>query len=171
MDTLPLDQTEKLEPIRPPVQPIKPLPVSFKREGFNYQQIWRRKDIAVYQYGPRGRFELVIIRIQRQHTARSGSVVPRREAYPCNTEWGQYGWTLGPKDRELAIHIAEQIVDLPSDKRIPKIHAIMDRWKETRAALQTVVPEPQKLSPDALEAGSATLPISTLPQEGEKPQS
>jgi hypothetical protein len=113
---------------------FKPLALTFNREGFVYQQIWRQKDVAVYQYGPRGRFELVIIRIEPEDVLPDGKVLPRREAYPRTSQWGQYGWTLGPKDHQLAIYIAEQIVGLPVKERIPRIHAIMDRWIETRAS-------------------------------------
>lgn len=120
---------------------FKLLALTFNREGFAYQQIWRQKDVAVYQYGP-GRYELVIIRIQETHPLPGGKLLPCREAYPASSQWGQYGWTLGPKDRELAIHIAEQIVDLPPKDRIPKIHAIMDHWIATRASLQSVKPQP-----------------------------
>ena len=55
---------------------LKPLALTFTREGFDYQQIWRHKDVAVYQYGVPQRFELVITRIRDDETLPSGSKLP-----------------------------------------------------------------------------------------------
>jgi hypothetical protein len=116
-------------------EPLKALPLSFKRDGFFYRQIWRQKDIALYQYGLRPAYELVIIRIQEEHFLPNGALIARREAYPSSSQWGKYGWSFGPKDRQFAVYIAEQIVDLPAARRVARIHALMDRWVEIRAAL------------------------------------
>jgi hypothetical protein len=115
---------------------MKPLKTEFRREGFDYRQIWRQGDVAVYAYGIPERYELIIIRIEPEDVLPDKSVLPLREAYPRTSQWGQYGWTLGPKDRALAIHIGKSIVDLPVSQRIAKIHAIMDRWIETRKSLE-----------------------------------
>jgi hypothetical protein len=114
---------------------VKTLKTEFRREGFDYRQIWRQGGVAVYAYGVPERYELIIIRIQEEHSLPNGKLFPVREAYPATSQWGQYGWTLGPKDRALAIHIGKSIVDLPQTQRIPKIHAIMDRWIGVRESL------------------------------------
>lgn len=128
---------------------MKTLDTEFKREGNEYRQIWREKDITVFEYGPKPRYELVIIHVRPEHFGPRGNVITEREAYPATSQWGQYGWTLGPEDRELAIHIGKQIVDLPATQRIPRIHAIMDRWITTRKELQSVNPTASVSRPSA----------------------
>ena len=106
---------------------MKPLETQFKREGWDYRQIWREKDVAVYEYGPAPRYELIIIQMRPDREV-FGNFAEAREAYPKTSQWGTYGWTLGPKDREFAIQIAKAILNLESNKRIAKIHAMMDQW-------------------------------------------
>ena len=126
---------------------IKTFETEFKRGGIDYRQSWRQKDVAVYEYGSAPRYELVILRVREEHLLPNGKPHPRGETYPATSQWGQYGWTLGPRDREVAIHIAETIVDLTPDKRILRIHAVMDCWIATRASLQSV--NPTSYSPPA----------------------
>jgi hypothetical protein len=41
------------------------LPIEFNRSHFHYRQIWREKDVAVFEYDFRGgSFELIIIRVE-----------------------------------------------------------------------------------------------------------
>ena len=105
---------------------MKPLETEFRREGWDYRKIWREKDVAVYEYGLAPRYELIIIQ-RRPDRQVYGKFVSARESYPASAHWGKYGWTLGPKDREFAIQIAQAIVDLESNEaRIAKIHDMMD---------------------------------------------
>ena len=134
---------------------MKPLETEFKREGQDYRQIWREKDVAVFEYGSAPRYELVIIRVLKENLLPSGKTLPLREAYPASSQWGQYGWTLGPQDRELAIHIGKQIVDLPPVERIPVIHRIMNRWVAVRGELQSVKAKAVQPPPDAIAGDSA----------------
>ena len=131
---------------------MKILPTEFQREGNDYHQIWRQNDVAVFQYGPAPRFELVIIKIKQEEKLPSGMILPHREAYPKTSQWGQYGWTLGPQDRSLAIHIGQQIANLPAVERIPQIHAVMDRWIATRQELQSVSAKARITSASVLTA-------------------
>lgn len=128
---------------------MKPIKTEFNREGFSYVQIWRQKDIALYQYGTPPAYELIIIQIGLEEKLPSGTILPLREVYPRTSWWGKYGWSLGSQDRELAIYIGEEIVDLPNSERIPKVHAIMDRWKWARARLKSGTAEDHKALRDA----------------------
>ena len=127
---------------------MKTLETEIKKNGYKYRQIWREKDIAVYEYN-NGRHELVIIRTRKAETMHDGYSFPDREVYPKISDWGQYGWTLGRQDRELAIYIGKQIVNLPATNRIPKIHEIMDHWIKTRKELQSVAGKAIHGSPGA----------------------
>jgi hypothetical protein len=109
--------------------------------GHALRQIWREKDVAVYQYN--NSFELVIIRVREAHTLPNGTWVETGEVYPATSQWGQYGWSFGPQDRLFVLHIAKEIVDLNPNERIPRIHWFMNRWKRTRASLNLVKPPPR----------------------------
>jgi hypothetical protein len=72
------------------------LPLTFTERGFAYQQIERQGDVAIYsQTNHAGivRYEVVRIRIQREHTWPNGVTTPEKEAYPASTAWGRYGFT------------------------------------------------------------------------------
>ena len=40
------------------------------------------------------RYEVVRIRIQREHTWPNGTTTPEKEAYPGSNSWGTLGWTF-----------------------------------------------------------------------------
>ena len=108
----------------------------FDRNGFSYRQIWRKNDVAVFEYFTAERlaqnlvrYELIFVGFDIARTLPSGRTYPQRETYPSSTAWGQAGWSFGPKDRNLALFIAEQIAEVPKSGRIEKIHQFMDRWK------------------------------------------
>lgn len=97
----------------------KPLESDFQRGGFNYKQIAREGDVAVYEQTWRDGSEpsvcYEVIRIRR-HTGKEikGQWVDPSEFYPSATEWGKFGFTLTDKDaafaklRELASHDKER---------------------------------------------------------------
>jgi hypothetical protein len=71
------------------------LPLSFRDRGFFYEQIERQGDVALYsQTNHAGirRYEVVRIRIQREHTWPNGTTTPEKEAYPGSNAWGTLGW-------------------------------------------------------------------------------
>ena len=76
---------------------MEPLPVSFRDRGFLYDQIERQGDVAIYsQTNHAGvvRYEVIRIRIQREHTWPNGTTTPEKEAYPGSNAWGTLAWTL-----------------------------------------------------------------------------
>jgi len=86
----------------------KRLPKEFRRDGFNYRQVAREGDIAIYQQVWSGCADpsvcYGVIRIKR----REGFVVdsrfiPPAEVYPRSEQWGELGWTFCNKDAAFAI--------------------------------------------------------------------
>ena len=76
---------------------MEPLPLSFRDRGFLYEQLDRQGDVALYtQTNHAGivRYEVVRIRIQREHTWPNGTTTPEKEAYPGSNSWGTLGWTF-----------------------------------------------------------------------------
>ena len=101
---------------------IKVLPIAFRHGGWNYRRIWRERDIAVYAYDSRGEsYELIIVRVKNDE-----------EIYPSAGGWGKYGWSFGPRDRDVALRIARTIVKLSREQRLATIHAMMDRWSKSK---------------------------------------
>jgi hypothetical protein len=40
-----------------------------------------------------------------------GKLYPKHEVYPTTTQWGTSGWSFGPKDREIALSVAESLTN------------------------------------------------------------
>ena len=85
----------------------KPLPTRFRRDGFNYRQIARERDAAIYEQTwsgcsyPSVCYELV--RIQRREGFRiDDRFVEPAEVYPNSGAWGVDGFTLTDKDAAFA---------------------------------------------------------------------
>jgi hypothetical protein len=76
---------------------MQPIATEFEDRGFRYTQIERHGSFAIYRQEHKQshvkRYEVIIIRIAREHQWPSGDVTPEHEAYPGATSWGQYGWT------------------------------------------------------------------------------
>src|SRR6266478_8013494 len=107
---------------------VKTLPLEFTARGYDYRQIWREKDVAVYEYSSvPTRFELIIILVEKAGM-KFGRYYESHERYPRSSQWGQYGWSFGPGDRDFVLRIAAGIVGLAPKDRIPKIHQFMDHW-------------------------------------------
>jgi hypothetical protein len=73
------------------------LPLTFTERGFAYQQIERQGDVAIYRQTNHAgvvRYEVIRIRIQREHTWPNGTTTPEKEAYPGSNAWGTLAWTL-----------------------------------------------------------------------------
>ena len=85
----------------------KPLPTQFRRDGFNYQQIAREGDAAIYEQtwigccNPSIAYEVVRIR-RREGFKIGGRCVEPAEVYPNSDAWGVDGFTLTNKDAAFA---------------------------------------------------------------------
>src|SRR5262249_11195976 len=85
----------------------KPLPTQFRRDGFNYQQIAREGDAAIYEQtwsgcrNPSVCYEVIRIR-RREGFQIGGRCVEPAEVYPSSEAWGADGFTLTDKDAAFA---------------------------------------------------------------------
>jgi hypothetical protein len=90
----------------------KPLPIRFRRDGFDYLQIYRKGDFAIYQQTWKGNehsaaFELIRIR-RREGFQIRGRFVEPAEVYPKAEAWGVDGWTL--QDEEAAFRKLREVI-------------------------------------------------------------
>ena len=81
----------------------RPLPIRFRRGGFNYRQIARERDAAIYEQTWSGCAEpsvcYEIIRIRRRDGFQiNGRFVEPAEIYPNSGAWGVDGFTLTDKE-------------------------------------------------------------------------
>ena len=85
----------------------KPLPTGFRRDGFNYRQIAREGDAAIYEQrwsgcsNPSVSYEVIRIR-RRPGFQIDGRLVEPAEVYPNSEAWGVDGFTLTDKDAAFA---------------------------------------------------------------------
>jgi hypothetical protein len=85
----------------------KPLPTRFGRDGFNYRQIARERDAAIYEQtwsgcsDPSVCYEVIHIR-RREGFQIDGRLVEPAEVYPSSAAWGVDGFTLTDKDAAFA---------------------------------------------------------------------
>lgn len=108
------------------------LRTTFTRDGFSYKQIWRDGDVAVYEYNSRGgSFEVVIVLVEPERV-KFGKLCPRHEVHPTTTQWGTYGWSFGPQDREIALSVAEALRKSPRSRRVRTARDTMARlWRSS----------------------------------------
>jgi hypothetical protein len=85
----------------------KSLPIRFRRDGFNYKQIAREGDVAIYEQAwsgcPNPSVCYEVIRIRRREGFQIGArFVEPAEVYPNAEAWGVDGFTLTDKDAAFA---------------------------------------------------------------------
>jgi hypothetical protein len=91
----------------------KPLPLQFRRDGFQYRQIAREGDAAIYEQtwngcpNPRVCYEVIRIR-RRERFEIAGRFVEAAEAYPNSEAWGTDGFTV--TDKEAAFRKLREII-------------------------------------------------------------
>lgn len=85
----------------------KPLPVEFRSGGFNYRQIAREGDAAIYEQtwgscsNPSVCYEVIRIR-RRDGFQIDGRFVEPAEVYPSSDAWGVDGFTFTDKEAAFA---------------------------------------------------------------------
>jgi hypothetical protein len=84
----------------------RPLDLVFRVDGFQYRQIARKGDAAVYTQRFHSNTDVCyeVVRIRRRPACilPSGGQCPAREVYPSSEQWGQDGWTLTTRDAAFA---------------------------------------------------------------------
>ena len=75
---------------------MKLLPKEFSKKGFNFREIKRKGNVAIYERS-KGEsvkhYEVAVIK-SHQGFNLGGSFIAPSEVYPCDSQWGIYGWTL-----------------------------------------------------------------------------
>ena len=85
----------------------KPLPTQFRRDEFDYRQIAREGNAAIYEqtwsgcHNPSVCYEVIRIR-RRDGFQIGGRFVEPAEIYPKSEAWGTDGFTLTDKDAAFA---------------------------------------------------------------------
>jgi hypothetical protein len=85
----------------------RPLPTQFSRDGFDYRQIAREGDAAIYEQtwtgcsSPSACYEVIRIR-RREGFQIDGRSVEPAEIYPHSDAWGIDGFTCTDKDSAFA---------------------------------------------------------------------
>jgi hypothetical protein len=85
----------------------KRLPIRFRKDGFNYRQIARDGNAAIYEQtwngcaNPSISYEVIHIR-RREGFHIGGRFVEPAEVYPKSEAWGVDGFTLADKDAAFA---------------------------------------------------------------------
>ncbi len=98
----------------------KPLPKQFRRDGFNYRQIMRDGNAAVYEqtrtgcHNPSVCYEVIRIR-RREGFEIDGRIVEAAEVYPNSEAWGVDGFTA--QHMEAAFRKLLEIISRKTDKR------------------------------------------------------
>jgi hypothetical protein len=85
----------------------KPLPKEFRRDGFDYRQIARERNAAMYEQRWTGCAEPVlcyeVIRVKRREGFQiGGRFVEPAEVYPNSNAWGTDGFTFTDRDAAFA---------------------------------------------------------------------
>jgi hypothetical protein len=91
----------------------KPLPTRFRHDGFDYRQIAREANAAIYEQiwnscsNPAVCYEVIRIR-QREGFQIGGRFVEPAEVYPNSEAWGVDAWTM--QDKESAFRKLREVV-------------------------------------------------------------
>jgi hypothetical protein len=91
---------------------MTPLPTTFVPDGFEFCQLRRAGQIALFVMARPGStnqsYEVVIIQ-QRKEKCFDGRITPAHEALPSPSEWGRLGWTFLGRDFDFAVRKFEAL--------------------------------------------------------------
>jgi hypothetical protein len=79
----------------------RPLKTQFRKGGFDYRQIMREGDVAIFEqrWGKSPNVCYEVVRIRRHDGFHKGGVfIEPAEMYPRSEEWGVHGWTVLTRD-------------------------------------------------------------------------
>ena len=100
----------------PNSEAVRPIPQTFKSNGFNFRLLRRDGDVAIFEKTrpnlPHVGYEVVIIQKRRTRII-CGRAVPGHEAMPNPRDWGRLGWT--PYDYDDGIRRYRALVEKCQD--------------------------------------------------------
>lgn len=75
---------------------MKPLPHTFRSEGWTFTAVARRGNLALYrkQCGKVESWEVVRVQTRPDTTFPDGRFSPAHECFPRSRDWGVLGWTF-----------------------------------------------------------------------------
>lgn len=78
---------------------MKPLPKTFRKSGFDFEQLKRIGNVALYRKtnGNIESFELVKVQAHDGYFIKDVEMPPA-EFYPSSEQWGTNGWTFTTRD-------------------------------------------------------------------------
>lgn len=73
---------------------MKLLPTEFRKHGYNFRQLQREGDVALFEKtaGTVVAYEVVIVQRHDDYMM-AGNLIPAAEAMPGNETWGLKGWS------------------------------------------------------------------------------
>ena len=86
------------------------LPLELSVGGMHARQIWRKRNIAIYERG--SSLELVFITRQPASKFPDGRTLPPKERYPMPTQWGNRGWSFEAWRLPYLIEFAEKLANM-----------------------------------------------------------
>ena len=102
--------------------PVKlPSIIKHARQGYEYSQIAREGNVALYEArylnGSELRgFVVAKIRIKNATTMPSGKFMPKREKFPSRSDFGKYGWFFSKESRSEAEEYYQQLLSKTEDR-------------------------------------------------------
>lgn len=104
--------------VRLPEKPAyRPLKTTFRSKGFDYRQIERRGDVAMFAQTKPGllRTWYEVVLVQRHDAYEKGDVkIEAAETMPSTSQWGRLGWTY--RDEKLARVRFHELAKVASSK-------------------------------------------------------
>lgn len=75
---------------------MKPLEQIFRKNGFDYQQVWRDEDYAIYEQWDGEKLIAYEVFKTNKNEAReiAGVAIAASESVPGNKQWGTNAWTV-----------------------------------------------------------------------------
>ena len=148
----------------------KPIATEFRHDGFNYKQIAREDDVAIYEQkwtgcsNPSVAHEVVRIR-RHDGFEIGGKVIEPAEVYPRSEAWGVDGFTV--TDRDVAFARLKRLQKgLEQTPEGPvRSNAILELRVSARERLLARVRERKMRSPGAFGAASIQNELNERPNE------
>lgn len=91
----------KAKPVIATEPAMIPLPTEFSRHGYDYKQVERSDNVAIFEQSFEGEFvAFEVFRIKKEKERNiMGKIYPPAEVVPSTEKWGTYGFTVRTLER------------------------------------------------------------------------